>query len=49
MSNFLFNKNLKLLITFGSQTGNAEEISKIMDKKLSKICFDRFEDDFGRV
>jgi len=33
----LINKNLKILITYGSQTGNAECISKILHKQLTEV------------
>ena len=40
LSNYLSNKNLKVLITFGSQTGCAESISNILHKKLSSFIYD---------
>ena len=38
--NYFFNKNFKILITYGSQTGNAQVISEILHKKLSNFIAD---------
>ena len=38
-----FNKNFKVLITYGSQTGNAETISHILKKQLSSFFISDIE------